>query len=97
MRWRKISSFVVALFSTIAYAILTFFFLLGTTPTPVAVPKQYSHNLIFSFVFLVIALIVTWWLYFQYRNKASARSFYLSIILPIIFILIGLFLWANYI
>lgn len=97
MRWRKVSSFVIAVFSSIAYAIVTFFFLLGTTPTPINVPKQYSHNLLFSFIYLLVALMITWWLYFQHRNKATAFSFYLSIILPIVLILIGLFLWANYI
>lgn len=100
MRWKKVTNFVLAIFFTVAYIIVTLFTIIGTShpPTvmnPEAPSRALPHHPLLSFVYLALALIISWGVYYYFREKSGFASFIVTILIGIGLISAGIVFWVT--
>ncbi len=95
MRWKKVSNFEVAVFFSIAYTLIAFLDAIGPMHMNASGAMSSPGYMIgFAFGYWLIALAITWLLYYCYSHKSTLPSFIIALIVGIILILAGIFLWA---
>lgn len=100
MRWKKITNFVLAIFFSVAYFIVALFTLVGTTHPPAvtdpnAPPQALPHHPWLSLVYLVLALLISWGVYYYFREKSGFASFLVTILVGIGVICAGIVFWVT--
>lgn len=94
MKWHKKPNVIVALIVSLAYTIVTLMNVIGPLHMNGSGGNyQLSQETTYSLVYWVIALIVTWGLFFILRNKPKLQFFTL-IVLGIVIIIAEVFLWG---
>ena len=94
MRWKKVSDLIVAIILSIAYTIATLLNVIG----PLHMNDTGGMNAlgalaVYSIIYWLIALIITWGLYFYLKKKTEAL-FFILIIVGIALIILENFLWG---
>lgn len=95
MRWKKASDTIVAVILSIAYTIVTLMNIIGPlhiTDTG-GVMNPLGSVAVYSIIFWVFALIITWGVYFYLRKKPGLIYFIL-IAIGIVLIILEVFLWG---
>ena len=91
MKWDKSSNYIIAVFFSIAYVLVTWLNLIAPLHIPQINIEGPTFHPYISLVYLAISLAVTWSIYFFFK-KPDKVSFFLPFIVGIALILIGLFL-----
>lgn len=94
MRWKSKPNFLIALILSLAYCIVTLLNVIG----PLHINAQGNINKmgalsVFSLIYLLVALLITWGSYVLLHKKHEALFFTL-IIVGVFLILFELFLWG---
>lgn len=94
MRWSKSFNFVIVIILSIIYTVVTLLNIMGplhmNATGAITKPGLLS---IYSIIFWLFSLLMTWLVYFLLRNKSEAL-FFILIILGIVLIIAENFLWA---
>lgn len=95
MFWKKAhSNLIVAAILTICYTIVTLLNIIGPMHINAeGTINEPGHLAIYSILYYIFGLVVTWGAYLLFRNKAKLLFFFL-IIFGISFILFQNFLWG---
>jgi len=95
MKWKKkASNFIVVVILSLAYTIVTLLNIIG--PLHANLSGGINHLgwlAVYSVIYLVAALVVSWGLYFNLKNKPEFLFFTL-IILGIVIIIVEVFIWG---
>ncbi len=94
MRWKSKPNFLIALILSLAYAIVTLLDVIGPLHTNAQGNiNQLGALSLFSFIYFLVALAVTWGLYAILRKKPEVLFFTL-IIVGVSLIIAEVFLWG---
>lgn len=101
MKWKKHANLVLAVVFTFAYVIMTLFLLLGTShPPSIANPLGVSTILtpypLFGLLYLILALIISWGIYYFLQDKEGALPFFISLFISMAIFIVGIFVWMAW-
>ena len=93
MRWKKFSNFIIVIILSLAYVFITFMNVIG----PLHMNAKGGMNgpgILpgYGMGYLIVSLVVTWTCYLYFQKKTET-VFFLTLIVGIIFLIIGAFLW----
>lgn len=91
--WNKTTHFIVTSILSLFYLLVAILNLIQATHTHLITIKGPIFHPFISLVYLLFSLLISWGLYFYFRTQASKFSFLLMIIVGIVLIFSGLFLW----
>jgi hypothetical protein len=94
MKWKRLSNEIVAFILSLAFVIVTILNMIG----PLHINQTGAINApgylaLYSFVYLLVSLIVIWGCYFGLKHHAKLL-FFVLMILGVIFIFGEVFLWG---
>jgi len=96
MKWKKKSNIIIVIILTIIYTIVTLLNIIGPLHINTVGSFNTLGNLaVYSIIYWIASLIITWGIYFTLRKKPEILFFTL-IIIGIALIIIENFLWAGY-
>ena len=94
MKWKGTSNLIIAIILTLAYCMVTFLNIIGPLHTnDMGTINKLGPLAVYSIIYFIIALMVTWGIYFLLRKKHEIL-FFVLIIVGIIFIIAENFLWG---
>src|SRR5438046_78243 len=94
MKWKKITNLITLLVLSIAYTIVTLLNIIGPLhANSTGNINNLSAITLYSIIYWVFALFLSWMVYFKMRNKPEALFFTL-IILGICLIIAEVFMWG---
>lgn len=94
MKWKSIGNLITIIILSIAYTIVTLLNVIGPLHTnETGNINPLSAITVYSIIYWIVALIVTWSVYFYMRNKPEILFFTL-VILGIAIIITEVFLWG---
>lgn len=93
MRWKKNSNFIIVVILSIAYTYVAFLNIMGPLHPPIISIKGPEDHPGFALIYWIIALAVTWSIYYFLRKRPGLFATLVLIIVGIAFIFAGIFLW----
>jgi hypothetical protein len=99
-QWKKNSDFALAVCFSFVYFIVALFTLLGTAHPPSELyPTSQATALtshpFYSFFYLLIALLISWGLYFYFHDKPGKVPFFISLLVGLGLIISGVMVWVS--
>lgn len=91
-RWKS-ADFIVALMLSIAYFYIALLNWLAPLHSPLLDMKGPTDHPWLSVIYFIVALAITWSVYFLSRKRAKITSFFVAILIGIILIFAGIFMW----
>jgi hypothetical protein len=94
MRWKRASNFIIAVILSIAFTIVTLLNIIGPLHiNDVGAINKLGILSVYSIIYCIISLTLTWSIYFYFKNKPKFL-FFILIILGIVIIIAENFMWG---
>lgn len=94
MKWKSITNLITATILSIAYTIVTLMNIIGPLHTnDEGQINPLSAITLYSILFWIVALIITWSVYYSLRKKPET-SFFTLVIMGITLIIAEVFMWG---
>lgn len=91
-RWKS-ADFIVAFMLSIAYFFIALLNWLAPYHSPLLNGDQPTDHPWLSLIYFIVAVAITWTIYFFSKKRAKITSFFVAIIVGIILIFVGIFMW----